>query len=231
MLGEIDVGLSHHPAGSTDWLIADVQRGGFVLHLVPRARIEAEEFGPQITRTFVTGMDELEHGGMSPPYLSESGLKGARQFVRLVGHEGISGIRLANGGVAAELTANASANVEQLIRVGRESIGSVEGRFETISLRGKPRFVVYHAQTRKAVVCHMDGEKLLEQAKHALGRRVYMAGVVQYNLRGEPSRVNVERIRVLRERKDLPSPGQLTGIDPAYTGDFSTDGYLRSIRG
>jgi hypothetical protein len=60
---------------------------------------------------------------------------------------------------------------------------------------------------------------------------VNVAGVVQYNLRGEPARVKVEQIRVLRKREELPTPGPLTGVDPSFTGDLSTEEYLRTIRG
>lgn len=231
MLSEIDLGFSGRPGGTTDWLIADIRRGSLVLDLTPRTRLDAQEFGPAITRTFVEGMDRLEREGVSPLYLSEAGLEKARQLVRLVGREGITGVHLANGQTQAELTATASANIDQLLRVGREAIGSVEGRLETISLHGPARFVVYHAVTKKAVVCRMDPDKLLDDAKKALGHRVVVTGLVQYNMRGEPARLLVEKIRVLRERDELPPAQQFAGADPDFTGDLASADYLRHIRG
>ena len=47
---------------------------------------------------------------------------------------------------------------------------------------------------------------------------------------GEPLRVEVERIRALRPREELPSIEELSGSDPDFTGGMSTEEYLRSIR-
>jgi len=63
-----------------------------------------------------------------------------------------------------------------------------------------------------------------------LGRRVGAFGMVYSNEKGEPLRVDAERIRVLRAKEDLPSIASLGGSDPHFTGDMTTEEYIRSLR-
>lgn len=129
-----------------------------------------------------------------------------------------------------EISAKASANIDQLLKIRKRSIGSIEGTLETISVHGKPRIIVYLGRTRKAVTCRFDGEGLLDQATSLLRRRVVVSGIVHSNAKGEPMRVDAEHIRALRRNDELPSIAEMGGMDPNFTGDMSTEEYLRSIR-
>jgi hypothetical protein len=129
------------------------------------------------------------------------------------------------------LTARAAANVDQLRRVRHRAIGSIEGRLDVISVHGKmTRFIVYLSRTRKAVTCRF-GQDQLETAKTALGRRVYVGGVVHSNAKGEPVRLDVERIRLLREVAELPTIAEMTGSNPRFTEGVGAVAYLRDTRG
>ncbi len=55
-------------------------------------------------------------------------------------------------------------------------------------------------------------------------------GLISINVKNEPLKVSVGSIRVLGEGKRLPLASELTGSDPEFTGDLSTDEYIRSIR-
>jgi hypothetical protein len=110
------------------------------------------------------------------------------------------------------------------------SIGSVEGRLEMVSIHHRPRFTVYHSRTNKAVRCDFAHEDL-GTITAALGRRVVVSGVVHSNAKGEPLRVDVERIALVGREEEPPSTASLAGSDPSFTGDVSTKEYIRSIRG
>ena len=155
-----------------------------------------------------------------------------RQLVRLVGREGTSGFEVTHLQQTIEISGRASANIDQLIRVQQHSIGSVEGRLETISIHGRrPRFIVYDALTRKAITCKFHTEPWLDKVKDALGHRVNASGEVHYNIKGEPLRVELQGLRILREKHELPTTARLSGSAPHLTGDETTDEYLRRVRG
>ena len=55
-------------------------------------------------------------------------------------------------------------------------------------------------------------------------------GRISVNVKNEPLRVSVASIRVLGAGKRLPSAAELTGSDPFFVGDMTTDEYIRGIR-
>ena len=232
ILGDLDSAISGEPQGSLDWFVADLSKGSLVVEVESRSRLEEKNVGPDVADALVTGLQEIEERGASPPYLSESGMLKMRQLVRLIGREGASGFEVRHLDQSVEVSARASAAIDQLIRVQQHSIGSVEGRLETISIHGRrPKFIVYHALTRKAVTCKFEPERWLERVKDALGHRVNALGEVHYNVKGEPLRIELRELRTLRDEDELPSTSDLGGNEPDLTGEVTTEEYIRSIRG
>lgn len=231
VLADLDSAISGEPQGSLDWFVADLSTGSLAVELESRSRLEDKNYGPEVADAFVTGVEHIEREGISPPYLSETGMQSMRQLVRLIGREGTSGLMVRHLSQEVELSARASENIDQLMRIQQRSIGSVEGKLETISVHGKPKFIVYDDLTRKAVTCKFESERWLEKVKEALGRRVNVAGVVHYNAKGEPLRVQLEDLRFLRRQEELPATSEIGGIDRDFTRDLTTEEYMRRIRG
>ena len=232
ILADLDSAISREPQGSLDWFVTDLSKGSLTVEVESRSRLEEKNVGPEVADAFVTGIEQIESKGASPPYLSEVGMQKMRQLVRLVGREGTSGFEVTHLEQTVEISGRASANIDQLIRVQQHSIGSVEGRLETISIHGRrPRFIVYDALTRKAITCKFGTEPWLEKVKDALGRRVNASGEVHYNVKAEPLRVELQGLRILREKEELPRTTEVSGSAPDLTGAETTAGYLRRIRG
>jgi len=232
VLDDLDSAISHEPQGSLDWFVVDLSMGSLAVEVESRSKVEDKNVGPDVAGAFLTGIQQVERAEASPPYLSELGMKSMRRLVRLVGREGAAGFTVTHLDRRVEVSARASANIDQFIRVQQHSIGSVEGRLETISVHGrKPRFIVYHGLTRKAITCKFEGTEWLERAKDALGRRVNVLGEVHYNVKAEPLRVEPEELRVLRERDELPTTADISGSDRDFTRGLSTEEHLRRIRG
>ncbi len=232
VLSDLDSAISGEPRGSLDWFVAELSTGSLAVEVESRSRLEDKNYGPDVAESFVTGIQQVEREGTSPPYLSEDGMRSMRHLVRLIGREGTSGFVVTHLTRTVEVSARASANIDQLIRVQQRSIGSVEGRLETISIHGKrPRFIVYHGPTRKAVTCRFDADRWLDTVKDGLGRRVNVKGAVHYNAKGEPLRVDLEDMRLLRKKEELPSTAEISGSDRDFTGGMSTDEFIRSMRG
>jgi len=74
----------------------------------------------------------------------------------------------------------------------------------------------------------------LEKIKASLGRRVRVRGLISRNLRSEPRQVMLYRAEDLEifgeDLKVLPFRS-LGGSDPDFTGDLSTEEFIRRIRG
>jgi hypothetical protein len=232
VLDDLDSAISHEPQGSLDWFVVDLCVGSLAVEVESRSKLEEKNVGPEVADAFLTGVQQIEQAEASPPYLSEAGMQRMRQLVRLVGREGTAGFAVTHLGRTVEVSARASANIDQFIRVQQRSIGSVEGRLETISVHGrKPKFIVYHGLTHKAITCKFQGTEWLERAKDALGHRVNVLGEVHYNIKAEPLRVEPEELRILKERDELPTTAEISGSDRDFTGDLSTEEYLRRVRG
>ena len=232
MLNDFDHGISGDPKGTTDWIVSDLAMGSLVTEVRPRDKREDVSYGGRVSRGIIEGLEQIEKYGTTPPYLSERGMSYARNLLNVIGHYGASGIEITDPDIdmTVELTARATVNARQLIRPRQKSVGSIEGRIETISLHRGSRFVVYHSVTKKAVTCTFKDENLLSIAKDALGRRVNVSGIIRSNSKGEPLRVDSDNIRVLKSRIDIPSVDDLFGIDPLFTGDMTSDAYVRSMR-
>lgn len=230
LLKDVDTGISKLADGSLEWLVSNLYMGSLVVEATPVSKIEDKNYAPEVINTTINGLIKLEEDGLTPPYVTPSGLKTVRSMLKLIGNKGVYGIGIQNGAEKVILTARSSANVDQLLKIKRTSIGSVEGSLEEISIhQKKPRYVIYHHLTRKAVTCNFDREAL-EEIKDALGERVIVSGVVYYNAKNEPVRVEQSNLQKMKPKNKIPSIADISGSDPYFTGDFSTEDYIRSIR-
>jgi hypothetical protein len=153
-----------------------------------------------------------------------------RRLTNLIGRDGVEAFVAAIPSEEVHVTARAAASLERLMPSRTHILGSVEGKLETISVHGKPRFIVYDSATHKGVACHFTETEWLDQVKAALGRLVSISGVVHLNIKAEPMRVELSDLRLLREGGDLPTIGDLGGSDPDFTGDMTTEEFVRAIR-
>ncbi len=214
------------------WLVAELRNESATALL---RRPDAPS--PQAPLRLVEGVGQLRKTEGLPPYFSPEIAGGLIKIGRQVRQEGVSGVRLlvpATEGVPARaeevssaVVANALASVEGTER----ALGSVAGLLDVISLRrGAHQVSLYDDETRRAVRCRFP-DALFEVMKDALGHRIRALGEVTRNRQGQILRVNIGRVEILADTPTAPSVDDLVGIAPWYTGDQSTDEYLRSLRG
>jgi len=230
ILQDLDVAISHEPQGSLEWVVTKLSTGSLSVTIESRSRLIARNFGPDAAEAFVVGLEKIEMEGTSPPYLSEYGIKRVRSLAGLIGRDGVAGIQVTDLERTAEISRLALDNIREITKVRDSAIGSVEGTIETLSIHGRPKFVLYESRTRKAVTCQFTREDWFERIKEVMGKRVMVAGLVRYNMKGEPLRIELENIRLIRGRADLPTIEELSGSDPQFTGDLSTEEYIKRIR-
>lgn len=231
ILNDLDTAISGEPDGTLDWYITEMRVGSLEMVMESRPQPTYRDVGPEVSRAIVASIEEIQRRGATPPYLSHTGMQCVKNLLATVGKDKASGLVLASPSENVEIavTAKASENVKQLLPVRYHSLGSVEGKIEMINIHGGSRFVVYDSKTRRAITCKFDSSVWMDAVKDALGRRVNISGMVHANTRGEPLHVNIDDIRILRNKEELPSIDDIAGIDPDFTSDLSTKDYIRSI--
>jgi hypothetical protein len=230
ILRDLDVALSNESKGSLDWVITDLSIGSAVIEAESQSKSPDKNVGPEVVHACINGMRQLENG-VTPAYLSPRGMESARRLVNTIGREGTAGFVISNTSESAELSARATVNVNELLKERYRSIGSIEGRMETLNLHRYARFIIYQSRTGKAVVCKFDVEKQLEEVKNLIGKRVNAYGAIYSNSIGEPLRVEVKQLRRLRERNELPPIELISGSVPKLTGGLRTAEHLAEVRG
>lgn len=218
------------PAG--DWLIAELQNSSAAATL---HRPDAP--GLQSARWLVEGISALREQQELPPFFSTDVADALAKMGKQSRRQGVTGISFglpsATGApdrreqLSEAVIANAMASVQD----SELALGSVAGVLDVINLRRGAHVVsLYDDDTRRAVRCRFPDE-LFETMKQALGQRVRALGQVTRNHRGQILRVDIDRVEVLTDLPDVPLVDELAGIAPWYTGEQSTDDYVRSVRG
>jgi len=238
LLREFDSAISGKSLGSLRWYVSRLHSNGSLTvgfsskAKKPSRAKQPHDYSPAITDTFMSGLDVLETKGILPPYLSEQGLQKAELLSGLIGRNGASGFRFSYAHQSVDVTSKTNENVRHLLPITRVAIGSVEGKLEAINLHHKPRFIVYHSITKKAVTCEFNEAELLDDIKRCLGKRVVVSGELKKNVNGDTLRVKMDAIRVIGEAITKDRFADISGLgEPSFTGFETTEDYLRNIRG
>lgn len=229
ILKEVDSALSGQSAGSVDWFVSNLATSSLVVEVQGHSKLDNADFGPDVVKESISGLRRLEVEGLTPPYLSDRGLDHTKRLLQLIGSQGVTGIAITNHAEGAKLTPQALTNLRMLTRAQAHAIGSIEGRLEQISVHGRAHCTVYHHRTHKGVRCLFQPD-MIGEVKEALGRRVIAAGIVFYNVKHEPIRVQLQHLRRLRSANELPTEKDIGGSDPNFTGGVESSEYIRSMR-
>ena len=240
LLREIDSAISGQSGGMVNWYVIDLGKNGTLAleiesHLKKEPKKPKKQFGdtaPAVTQSFITGFENIQQRGISPPYLSEYGLERLQDMMQLMHKNGAKGFIATSIDDLRSVSVNEAAikTLQELLPPRRQEQGSVEGILETISIHGSKKLIIYESLSRKGVTCILPKSESIEQAKEALGKKVVVSGIVHFNIKDEPVKVVIEDLRILGFGKHLPKATELTGSDPNFTGDLTTDEYIREIR-
>jgi hypothetical protein len=240
-LREIDSAISGQSGGMVNWYVVDLGKNGTLtldieshLKRIPKKpKKQFRDTAPAVTKSFITGFENIQQHGISPPYLSESGLERLLDMMQLMKKNGARGFIATSIDDQRSASVNEVAikNLQELLPPRRQEQGSIEGMLETISVHGNKKLIIYESFSGKGVTCSLpNSEEYIEQAKEALGKKVVVSGMVHFNIKDEPVKVTIENLRILGFGKHLPTTKELTGSDPNFTGDLSTDEYIQEIR-
>jgi len=232
ILSDLDSAISCEPRGTLEWFVTEVSFGSLVVSIESKSKLPKIDYSPKVVESFVSGLRHIQKEHTTPPYFSDYGLRKAQSLARSLRKDGGRAV------VVRDVEQEATATIEpkiaidlgQLINIRYQESGSVEGKLEMISIHGVPRFTVYHAITRHSIRCKFDTRLFMDVVRNALGERVIVSGIVYFNYKHEPIRVELENLAILPREDELPSPSEIRGIAPDFTGELTTEEYIRSLR-
>jgi hypothetical protein len=243
ILSDLDPRFSHRRAGNIEWLMNDLALNG-ALRIEVYSKVRSlkrkilKDVSMQVAGSFVHGFGTLEKEGRSPEYFTSYGMDRAAEMTRVIGYSSAHAIvaEVLEDEATIEITEKSVRHLKELIPESYKALGSVEGTLEAISIhnRRKPLFVVYESLFGKAVTCSISGLSIMGKVKESLGKRVRVSGLVSRNARSEPRQVMLykpEDLEIFGEDLKVLPFRSLGGSDPDFTGDLSTEEFIRSVRG
>lgn len=229
VLSELDSAISHKRAGTLRWMIGSLKYESpamVTLRAVPLS--EEVDVSAEVAQSYLGGLRVLQEGKNLPEIFSEAALNAVKQLARI--SDGVKAIRIQHKRDVIRITEQLAANIDELVSRTFESVGSVEGRLEMVTIHSQRYFRVYEPVHGRGVVCYFPLE-LLEIVKESLGGRVVVSGRLRSDRFGRPESITVTDFRVVPEEEALPKPSVLRGLVKGMTAGEKAEEYLRKLRG
>lgn len=199
---------------SVKWIVT-VEKGSAVLHFTPRSVRVNPEVVQSAIRAVTNGFREIEEQAGRPSHWSDASLKHAKEIASVYdpNDQALDTIRVLSDGEAAfaTVTKATSVNVDSLVVRERKSLGTIEGRLRAITESGGIHVVVQDQLSHANVRCYIE-ENDIEKFVAAFRHRVSVYGEIKYGSDNRPSSIKAMDIRVFRDRVNLPSISDITGI-------------------
>lgn len=213
ILRDVDTQTTQRAGGGLDWVIADMRGGSAHLEVyaAPKDDRLPYRITEQVLRNFEQGMRIIAERSERPPYFTDNALKKARVLTALARQPGIEAVVVQLNGTRVSFDRRIDANVRDLVEGDLQTIGSVEGTLEMVTIRGAKHFNVYDEVTDKAVRCYFP-DRLLEAVRQAFGQRVLVHGVFTVKRTGEVSSLKVEGMELFPDESELPTVDSIRGV-------------------
>lgn len=123
--------------------------------------------------------------------------------------------------VEASVGLTTLANIQTIKGPTYESLGSVAGKLDAISVHRAFEFRIWSDQTGKPVTCRF-AESLLDTVKEALRQKVLVVGHVKYNALGQPITIAAQAIERQATSRE-PTIEEVSGLVEDFTGGGPSD--------
>lgn len=252
LLGEVEEAIAPDGGAAIQWRVVNATKASplsitvqaFARQYAVNVDRRAEVVVHQVTR----GLHSLTRAPQRPAYFSEKALqKAERMFERITNGIDLTEIEI-EGAVPDDDTGPidltpavarvAAKNVREIldpVAKPYDEIGAIEGHLQSVSKDGKGRRIVYvkHRLTGDEVKCFVRGQAEAEISHCEVddiwkGRRLSISGVIHCKGHGRIAYVDADRIRFLRNSRDLPDIGDI--LDPNFTNGLTSEEYLKKLR-
>lgn len=229
MLHRVDLALSGEPKGSVEWEISAMKKSGpAVIVFIGHLRTPPKDFLPEIRKAVLDGVNVLSHGSERPCWFSDQALEKLRVLAGL--NASVDEIAVIVDEREERLEPRAAEQIERFIGRRYETLTSVVGILDSISVSRRARFRVSSEITGRPVPCRCHSAKIFAQAKELLGQRVIAFGRLTFNSLDEPVMMRVSGIEACTPREALPNISYMSGRISRLTGDVNLREYISRLR-
>jgi hypothetical protein len=213
LLGEVVGQVPGVGRGAVRWVIADARASSFEVALEPRAtRKDIRPTAlPEVISAIAGGLRQVQDRPERPAYFTDRALEHARELVSLV-RGSVSAVRVRDGEQPVSLTGELLANVDRIIGATTETIGTVEGRLEALSIHERQVFSIWDARSGRRYECHFAARVPLAEVLGAFGKRVAARGLIRGRKGSDRVTLEVRALRVFPDEEDLPSASDVRGL-------------------
>jgi hypothetical protein len=157
-------------------------------------------------------------------------LEDIRQLIAPVGVT-LASLEIISDGYDIQVTKEFKARMDLEMAPENTHVGFIRGALEYINIHGgKKLFKIYPEVGPTRVTCHFPDE-LREAAIHAVGQIIEIHGIIHYKAVSTfPHQIDVKKLDVLPDERELPSILDLRGIAPGLTGGVSSEEFVRGLR-
>jgi hypothetical protein len=228
LLKAIDKGMSLHGTATVKWEIAEARMASPL-----SIRLRGDN-SSSVIEAIGPGMESLNSDRRCPPHFTMEALNAVKRLVHHSATYGIIPIFVTYGTtVFVQRVAGENADYAlrelSLRKTIRREYGSLRGELRELaaSSRKQDKMLLVDRLTGEETSCYV-GEELDREIRNAWKKRVVVTGTIEMNRETRKKTIHVDRIRLLRESKDLPQLEDLRGID--ITGGVESSQYIRNLR-
>jgi hypothetical protein len=232
LLTEVDIALSEYSRTTVDWAIQRLERSSPAeLVLEPVVKGDDVDNRLDVIETALSGLASLSESDSRPRYFSDTALTSARGLVASLG-ERIQTVEVFSNGTRIECNESIAANVREILRPGREMMGSIDGYLQRMDSHAGFKFALWEPTmgTRIEGDLHPDASPELKgEIVRSYEGRVRIEGILRTNRKGEVRNVRALSLLRLRESARFQSAQEISGIYD-ITGGLEAEEYIRRLR-
>lgn len=210
LLTEVDKETSESGILTIEWAISSIRSGS--IHITAVANPVDENLHrtrpAEVIKTVSQGLDQLQEAPIIPDGFSESALKYSKTFGAILDPNNFAEIRFKSKSWSKSIAPRLAGNIDEITRTTQKFYGSIEGILVSISVAGKQSLGIRNSIEGKTITCYFKDE-LFESAKEALGRRVYVFGLIRQRVHGAKINIQVDELRILPSADELPTINEI----------------------
>lgn len=198
--------------GAVTWIVT-AEKGSQILTATPEANPLVVKNIQVIPTAINRGCRDLEKTDKRPEGFTDTTLRHVRELSSIIGNTDgdVDTVVLKLGNQSSSISEKTFTHIESILGAKRSEEGSVEGRVTMLTDKGQLTVHVDDVLTGHSVRCTprtVDEQELIK----AFRSRVVATGTVHYRKDGAPVRIEVDKLRVLGKRGELPGFDDVIGI-------------------
>ena len=233
LLQDLDATISKDPRGTTNWDIQHLSKSSpAVIAFVGQSHLTTIDHTHEIENDCIQGLKLLSASGERLPSYSDAAISKALRLAKLCqrrAHQRLDLIEVSASGERVAIGPDTVANIESLTATKYESLGSIVGNLDAITVRNGTEFRVWEEVSGQPVTCRFT-EEMLEQVEDSLGLRVLVYGDVRANYKGQIIGIYVHGFGMYADEANLPPIKEMSGLVDDFTGGMPLKDYLEEIR-